>query len=397
MIDLELEQAILGVLLMNQSAIGTLDIQPHHFSDAMHQELFAEMRKGYEDGKTVSPVTLKDRFDGKYLVGLISSTTGLVNLADCAEKLISAASYRALRAAAEYVLSGKGGNAECIAAMTTAIDDVSRDTLSSQLRTAKQVALNVTNALAEDVPCYPTGLPRLDFAMNGGLHQGRMYGFAAESGHGKTLLASTISNNLKNTNVPHLYICAEMGENETHQRSMAKDMGVDVRAFYDESKRNQSFWSDLGNCAMNESSSLVYYDDPFLTFERLRQVICAAVAKYKIKGFILDYWQLVSGSEKNEQRADFLGKVAQWEAAACKRYKLFSINTAQLNRDGEVLGSGGLKRACDQMYNIIRTDPTEPYAYMEMTKSRYTKFMHVGNGTNPSLKINETGGYFEQI
>lgn len=393
--DLEAEQAVLGVLLMDASLVGSLELQAGHFSDATHQGIFHEIRIGYENNRTVSPVSLKEKFDPQYLAGLVSSR-GIIDLHGYSKRLIELCTTRQLRQAAEYVLSG-ASNSECVAALTNAIDDAARESLSSQLRTAQQVALNVTNALADDAPCYPTGLGRLDFAMNGGLQQGRLYGLAAESGHGKTLLASTISNNLKNSGVPHLFICAEMGENETHQRSMAKDMGIDVRAFYDKGKRGENFWSDLGYCATNESNNLIYYDDPFLTFERLRQVVCAAVARYKIKGFILDYWQLVTGMEKGEQKADFLGRVAQWEAAACKRYKLFGINTAQLNREGEVLGSGGLKRACDQMYNIVRPEETEPYAFMEMTKSRYTKFMHVGSKDRPSLKINETGGYFEQM
>lgn len=393
---IEYEQALLGVLLRTPSVVAIVELQPEHFSDATHAALFHEIKAAHENDRLVSPVTLKDRFDPVYMAKLIGHSS-VIDVAGHVQKILEGAVRRSLVEAAKQVAAGNLSNPDAISVLTDALEAANRSNLSSQMRSAKQVAMNILHDLAEERPVYSTGLPKLDFAMGGGLHQGRLYAFSAQSGHGKTLLASTVANNLKNASTPVLFICAEMGENETHQRSLAKDMKIDSRAFHDASKRRDTFWSDLGYAADTESQSLIYYDDPFLTFDRLRQVICAAVAKYKIKGFILDYWQLVSGNDKSESRADFLGRVAQWQAAACKRYKLFGINTAQLNRDGEVLGSGGLKRAVDQMYTIMRPDETLPFAYAEMDKTRYTKFMHVGSADSPAFKINETGGYFEQI
>lgn len=392
--SLQTEQELLGLCLNNNEIAAAYELLPDHFSEPVHQDIMAEIREGVSLGKRVSPVTLRDRYDAKYLAGLIGCAASSRVADILADKLKKTATHIKLNQLAISIQEA-ASNEDAMTLITSAMDDIQRVQLGNQLRTAKQVSLNIINDLADNSPVYSTGLPRLDFAMNGGLQQGRMYAFPADSGHGKTLLASTISNNLKNNRVPHLYICAEMGENETHQRSMAKDMRIDSRAFYDETKRNETFWSDIGHHANTENECLIYYDDPFLIFDRLKQVVSTAVIKYGIKGFILDYWQLVGGGEGD--RADFLGRVAQWQAAACKRWKLFCINTAQLNRDGEILGSGGLKRASDQVYHLIRPEETQPYAYLKMTKSRYTKTMHVGSETNPSLKINELGGYFEQV
>jgi len=153
--DLEAEQAVLGVLLMDASLVGSLELQAGHFSDATHQGIFHEVRSGYENNRTVSPVSLKEKFDPQYLAGLVSSR-GIIDLHGYSKRLIELCTTRQLRQAAEYVLSG-ASNSECVAALTNAIDDAARESLSSQLRTAQQVALNVTNALADDAPCYPTG------------------------------------------------------------------------------------------------------------------------------------------------------------------------------------------------------------------------------------------------
>lgn len=392
--SIEIEQALLGLALSNNEMALIFDLQPEQFSHEMHRDLFSEILEGISNGKRVNPVTLKDRYDNAYLAGLITKTPSVGQSETMVEALKRDALRRQLRGAAQEALEAEDPD-QALLILTGAIDDATRQTLSSSLRTARQVSESIVNDLKESPKIYSTGLQRLDYAMNGGFHEGRFYGFAADSGHGKSLLASTISNHMKNANVPHLLICAEMGEKETHQRSLAKDMGVDSRAFYDLSMRPPNFISDVAFKASREQTCMIYYDDPFLTFTRLQQVVTSAVVRFGIKGFILDYWQLIGGGERD--RADFLGRVAQWQASACKRFKLWSMNTAQLNRDGEVLGSGGLKRAVDQMYHLIRPDETLPTAYFEMKKTRYTKFMHVGSADRPSVQINEKGGYFEQI
>lgn len=394
--NIEAEQAILGTLLASNAAIYQLsDLSPEHFHDELHRHLFDAISVGITAGDTVSPITLKDRFDAKYMVSLLSHT--VVDLKTFARTLTDLAVSRRLQQAAMDVLYGEMDGTEAMGVFSSALLDAGQSTLSARLKTARHVSLEIIDELAVDVQVYSTGLPRVDHAMGGGLHAKRLYAFPAQSGAGKTLLASTISNHLKNSDVAHLYMCAEMGERQTHQRSLSKDMKADSRAFYSKQHRSDTFWSDLGQAAKNEKECLVYYDDPFLNFERMKQVIYASVVQHKIKGFVLDYWQLVRGQNKGQNQSDFLGEVAQWLASACIRYDLFGIVTAQLNRDGEVLGSGGLKRAADQVYHIVRPNEFEPYAHLVNEKSRYTQRMSVGDENNPSLKINEIGGYFEQV
>ncbi len=400
----EIEQAIIGTLISHPQAIETLqaELRAEHFYAEIHGRIYDSIRFMRERGEAVTLAKLKSGLTNSeisYIVALVKASTSVINLRDYAETLVKLAARRVLQTAAYQVLEAGNEieNAQLVSSLACALDDANKQSLSHSMRTDRQVAENIVGELKSGRSHYLTGLDRIDVAMQGGMQEGRLYGIAADSGHGKTMLACTISNHLKRSGVKHLFICAEMGEIETHSRSMAKDMDVDIRAFNDESKRGQHFWSRLGEIATSENGSVIYYSDPFLTFDTLRQVITTAVAKYKIKGFILDYWQLVGGKNTKDSDATFLGMVAQWQAAICKRHGLFGLNTAQLNRDGVVLGSGGLQRACDQMYFLLRPDETEPYAYLEMKKSRYTPFMHIGDATNPSLKINGRGGFFEQI
>jgi len=400
----EIEQSVIGALIMHNSAIDVLqaELRAEHFYAEIHGKIYDLIRHSRERGEVVSLAKLKGIIPAEshsYLVELVKQSTSVINLADYAASIVKLATRRVLQQAAQAVIEATDevDNAELVSGMACALDDANKQSLSHSMKSDRQVAEAICEELKRGRKFYPTGLSRVDSAMQGGLQEGRLYGIAADSGHGKTMLACTISNHLKRSGAKHLYICAEMGEMETHSRSMAMDMGADIRAFNDDSRRDFNFWNRLGDVAVKEAGNVIYYSDPFLTFDTLRQVITTAVAKYGIKGFILDYWQLVGGKATRDSDATFLGMVAQWQAAICKRHGLFGVNTAQLNRDGVVLGSGGLQRACDQMYFLLRPDETEPFAYLEMKKSRYTPFMHVGGAEEPSLQINGRGGYFMQV
>jgi len=400
----EIEQAVIGTLIAHGEAMDMLqsELRAEHFHAEIHGRIYDCIRLMRERGEVTTLAKLKailSESEQSYILALVKSSTSVINLSDYAATLVKLATRRILQQAAQAVIDATDevDNAELVSGMAGALDDANKQSLSHSMKSDRQVAEAICEELKRGRKFYPTGLSRVDSAMQGGLQEGRLYGIAADSGHGKTMLACTISNHLKRSGVKHLYICAEMGEMETHSRSMAMDMGADIRAFNDDSRRDGNFWNRLGEVALSESGNVVYYSDPFLTFDTLRQVITTAVAKYGIKGFILDYWQLVGGKATRDSDATFLGMVAQWQAAICKRHGLFGLNTAQLNRDGVVLGSGGLQRACDQMYFLLRPDETEPFAYLEMKKSRYTPFMHVGGAEEPSLQINGRGGYFMQV
>ena len=217
---------------------------------------------------------------------------------------------------------------------------------------------------------------------------------AGESGVGKTVLLGTISYNLNKASVPHLFIAAEMGAMQIHQRQMARSMMEHTNSFIFK-RRDSKFISKAILQAGEEGSQGLYLDAPAISFERLKQVLGYAVSKHGIKGLILDYIQLVTGKPKGESDAAFIGEVAQWLAAFCGRNDIWLLSVAQLNRDGDILGSGGIKRAADQIYHIKKN--TGDGVYLECDKSRYTMQNHVGSESYPAFRLNKFGAFFEEV
>jgi hypothetical protein len=118
------------------------------------------------------------------------------------------------------------------------------------------------------------------------------------------------------------------------------------------------------------------------------------VAKHRIKGVVMDYWQLVGGKANNENETYHLGRVAQWIADVCRKERIFALVAAQLNQEGNTRGGEGLKLACD-MYFTLHREKDQDGAWLEMEESRYTMYANVVSEYAPGLRMNKCGPHFE--
>jgi replicative DNA helicase len=246
---------------------------------------------------------------------------------------------------------------------------------------------------------FSTGLGKLDTLMGGGLYPGRSYGFAARKKVGKTVLASTISCNLNLEGVKHLFICGEMSPKEIHQRNLARLTNSFPSEFRNEYSQNKSFETKVASAAFASKRCILYHNAPGLTFTELKRVASSAVFRHSIKGFILDYWQLVGGKEKGKSTSEHLDEVAQWIADFGRKHGVWTITFAQINQEGNTRGGEGIRMAFDQVYQIRGMGENEdisfPDRWLEMMDTRYTAWGNIGSAIQAGLSMNPKGPYFE--
>src|SRR5439155_19830421 len=91
----EAEQALLGAMLMNNSAHGRVAefLLPEHFADAVHGRIYAAIGKLIERGQIANAVTLKNLFDQDGALGEIGGAAYLGRLAASAVTIINAEHY----------------------------------------------------------------------------------------------------------------------------------------------------------------------------------------------------------------------------------------------------------------------------------------------------------------
>jgi hypothetical protein len=105
----EAEIAFLGAVLMENGLASTAgaDLRPHHFSEPLHQRIHERILALIEEGRTVTPVTLRPYFETDqtlvsvgglpYLSGLTSDAQGLLAPRELAEQIVELAVQREFR------------------------------------------------------------------------------------------------------------------------------------------------------------------------------------------------------------------------------------------------------------------------------------------------------------
>jgi hypothetical protein len=78
----------------------------------------------------------------------------------------------------------------------------------------------------------------------------------------------------------------------------------------------------------------IYESAPGASLDQVRGMISRAIVRHKIKGVVLDYWQLVGGKAKGETEEYHLRSVAQWLADTCRKHGLWAIVACQVNQEG---------------------------------------------------------------
>lgn len=400
------EQSLLGALLMNEDAMARVEptLTADCFAHELHAKVFASVLSMIEAGIRPTPITLKNHFaeiENPYLAAMAANSASLIDVGGVSKLICDLYQRRKLNEALKQIIESPPATpiSDLSCALSEELHSITTQTSGVKIRSNKEVAMLVYEDMMQDKAPYLTGIRKLDEAMGGGLYAGRAYGFAGRKKMGKTIMAGTLSYNLNASGVKHMFICAEMGSREIHQRMLARYVAKYPSAFRKGNLRPNGFESELALAIRNMPNNIIYCDAPGITFDRLKLAVSTAIVKHGIKGFILDYWQLVGGKSPKENEVYHMGLVAQWMADICKQHDIWVVSTAQINQEGNTRGGEGLRLAFDQVYQIHRhntDDDNNPNFWLEMMDTRYTAWADVGSEHNAGMVLNEKGIYFEE-
>lgn len=270
--------------------------------------------------------------------------------------------------------------------------------LSTKLSTSKDnftVLDDYFERLKNTGNLFSTGFQGLNKCMDGGLYTGRFYCVGARKKSGKSSLLASISYNLNMNNVPHLYITLEMSAEEVELRNFCRHKGLTSTAV-----RNMDIVevNKLFKEYKKEVNNSTYYEDvPCASLNFIKATIHSHVIKYGIKGVIVDYIQLISNGNKNNQtEAEKMTEISQTLASIARSEDIFVLSAAQTNQQGNTRGGEGIKLACDQYYELVK-DYMYNSAYLMMMESRYTEYMHYGSPDEFALQLIGKGPYYKEI
>ncbi len=117
--NLEAEQALLGAILVNNEAMDRVSafLEPQHFYDPLHQQIYETAAKLIHVGKQATPITMRTFFETaepisptltvpQYLGTLAGKATTIINAEDYGRTIYDLATRRALIIIGEDMVNG---------------------------------------------------------------------------------------------------------------------------------------------------------------------------------------------------------------------------------------------------------------------------------------------------
>lgn len=391
---MEIEQMLIAALIVNPTAITEAEIGDGDFPDEFCRDVFFNMKKFWHQKQDFVMSDFREILSDDLYAHLQEIASNVLSSSN--EQIREYALYLRQDAEKKMILRAIGEINEgmALADMRNVLADIKNsETKTDKCKTGEEILEEIKKSLDMPPACDKTGLQCLDTAMGGGLYQSFVYGICGAEKSGKTTLAHSISYNLDKAGVKHAYFAFEMGSSFIEQRNISRDLGINSLSFLNNREQIKKRLEEIP-----KRENIFYVDSAGYTVYEIIEQASRIVSKHGIKGFIVDYWQLVASVEHRQTEEKHLRDVAQKLADFAKKNNIWIIILAQMNADGRLFGGGGLKKACEQLYMMRQVEGAEHMRWLEMEASRYTLQVNVGSDAVPSLNMNiRSGPYFEEV
>ena len=413
--NIDAEQALLGAMLVNNEAHDRVSsfLDPHHFFDPLHQQIYETAAKLIASGKQATPVTLRTFFESappiepglsvpQYLGRLAANATTIINALDYGRTIHDLAIRRQLILIGEDMVNS-AYDAPVDFPPDEQIEDV-ENRLFSLAETGKfgqgVMGFNValTNAIdmannayqrAGGLSGISTGLRDLDSKM-GGLQSSDLIILAGRPSMGKTALVTNIAFNVaKNYKVERQtdgtdkvldgavvgFFSLEMSSEQLATRILAEQAEISSEKIR-RGMINESEFKRLVQVSQQMASLPLYIDQTGGI--SIAQLAARARKLKRQRGLgllIVDYLQLLTGSKRtSEGRVQEVSEITTGLKALAKELNVPVIALSQLSRQVEqredkrpqlsdLRESGSIEQDADVVMFVFR----EEY-YVERTK-----------------------------
>jgi len=383
--DLEAERAVIGCLLLDNSALADLD--PNDFYHTAHRVLFQAITSLVDQGSVADAVTLCDALRG---AGNLDKVGGAVYLAEIMDSAVSAATIPHYA----KIIKRKARERRIIAEATRLIDSAYDPAVDSEsvLTEAQRTILSLSLSSRQDttrsshdiakatfsaierrhrdgglITGLPTGFTRLD-SLTGGLQQGNLIIIAGRPGMGKTAFAVNILAYLALEGYPVAIFSLEMPADQIMIRILSGLTGIDSRLLARGFVRDDQWPSLVAATQRISEAPLVIDDQAGITPTEIRAKARKMKAEQGIAAICVDYLQLMRVPGRHEIREQQVAEASRSLKEIARELEIPVIALSQLNRQveqrigdkrpgmGDLRESGAIEQDADIIAFIYRDE-----------------------------------------
>lgn len=355
--DISCEQQLIGAVLLNNECFGLVEsvVEPQHFSEAIHQQLFDVCRSLIRMGKLASPTTIKPFIPAdvdiggmtvsKYLARLAAEATTIVNAKDFAQVIRDLYDLRMIGEVGEQ-LRPRGG-IDPVEQAAWGVEQLDGIVSGRVLESVRAMTMPAAMARAIDAAAsayqnegkmlgLPYGLSDLD-AKTLGAQRGHLVVIAGRPSMGKSAVALGIARNMAYAGYAGVFYSLEMGDIELSHRLVADDIFDQGRMTYWQIRSgrfHESVFQRITEAADRLSKlPLIIEQQPGLSVSQIAARARQRKRRGKLDFMVVDHLGLIASSGRySGSRVNEIGEMTANLKGLAKELDCAVFLLAQLNR-----------------------------------------------------------------
>lgn len=359
---IDFEQAVLGAMLIDNSAIHTVVglLNSESFYREEHQVIFKTIKDLFGNGKPVDLLTVTNELR---TTGLLEAAAGDYYLVELSQKVSSSAhsefhariimqkhiQREVIRVASNVINQAFDETTDVFELLDNAysgLNTISETVVQSEEKKLselipEQIEKAVKISKGEIKPGIPTPIYNLTYK-TGGWRNGELIILAGRPGMGKTAFAIQCGLHAARLSHSTAFFSLEMSEEQITNRIISSEGGIEGDKFTIHGLNTQDVM--LAEQVKRNLEQTPFYIDasPMLTIQSFQAKAQRITNKYGIKLIIVDYLQLMSSSDKKGNREQEISTISRGLKLVAKKLNIPIIALSQLSRLVEQ--RGGSKR-----------------------------------------------------
>lgn len=356
----EIEQAVLGALLIDHEAMTTVSehVKPDFFYNENHKAIYLSMLELYEERKPIDLLTLTSLLKKKKQYDLVGGSAYITSLANSVPTAANIEHYAQIMKDA-YVRRSMISIGALLTDMAFQDDKTSDELLDKAEQNIfkvsqehiKQGFLHIKETLAASFDKLDelhkndskfrgieTGFVDLDYLLSG-LQDSNLIVLAARPGQGKTAFVVNIAQHVSLvTKNPVGIFSLEMSKEELVDRLLISQANIDAWKLKT-GKLSEDDFEKLSSAMGELAEAPIYIDDtPGISIAEIRTKARRLQLEYGLKLLIVDYMQLANPGKRFENRVQEVSYISQSLKNLARELKIPVIAVSQLSRAVEHRG-----------------------------------------------------------
>lgn len=386
--SLELEEAVLGALMIEEKAFGQVDefLTPEIFYKDAHQKIYAAISRMGKKGDKIDIMTVANELlktnelteiGGPYYIATLTSRVASgANIEFHCKILLQKFVGRELIRTAGEMLQEAWADAEAnedvfdsINRAETKLANISGKIIKSDYRQIEPISREIIEksvaikTSGKDISGVPSNYKKLD-ELTGGWQNSDLIILAARPGMGKTALVLKFARNAAvDHGKPVAVFSLEMSAIQLVARLQSQESGIPASVMLKTGLTDSEVGYLVNKVAGLEHSPIYIDDTPALSLYEFRAKARRLKRERKIELIIVDYLQLMNtGGEHRGNREQEISAISRGLKQVAKEMDIPIIALSQLSRAGEQ--RGGAKRP--QLSDLRESGSIEQDADMVM-------------------------------